>query len=68
MTGVNPAHHMTIEADDGADVLLVCSVESCARRVVVRRSGGLVVLVQGDFFALHSGGSGGVEVTAGVTP
>jgi hypothetical protein len=60
-------HHLTIEADDGEDVLFVCSVEGCGRRVVVRRSGGLIVLQQGDFFAFHRGGSDGIEIAAGIT-
>jgi hypothetical protein len=64
---MNPVHHLTIEADDGADVLFVCSVESCGRRVVVRRSGGLIVLQQGDFFAFHRGGSDGIEMAVGIT-
>jgi hypothetical protein len=64
---MNQVHHLTIEADDGADVLLACSVESCGRRVVVRRSGGLVVLQQGDFFAFHRSGSDGIEIAADIT-
>jgi hypothetical protein len=64
---MNQVHHLTIEADDGADVLLTCSVESCGRRVVVRRAGGLIVLQQGDFFALHRGGSDAIEIAADIT-
>ena len=64
---MNPVHHLTIEADDGADVLFVCPVGSCGRRVIVRRSGGLIVLQQGDFFAFHRGGSAGIEMAVGIT-
>src|SRR5437773_11133904 len=61
---MNPVHHLTIEADDGMDVLLVCPVEGCGRRVVARRSGELVVLDKGDFYALHVGGTNGLEISA----
>jgi hypothetical protein len=60
---MNPVHRLTIEADDGRDVLLACPVEGCGRRLVVRRSGGLIVLDRGDFFALHVGGRGGLQIT-----
>jgi len=63
---MNPVHRLTIEADDGVEVVFVCPVESCARRVVVKRSGGLVVLDRGDFFTLHSGGTSGLELVAEV--
>ena|GEM_PF-1438038 len=63
---MNPVHLLTIEADDGADVLFVCAVESCGRRLVVRRSGDLTVLDRGDFFALHVGGAAGVELATGL--
>jgi hypothetical protein len=53
---MNELHHLTIEADDGMDVLFVCPVDGCGRRVVVRRSGELIVLDKGDFYALHVGG------------
>ena len=36
-------------------------------RLVLKRSGGLVVLDQGDFFALHSGGTGGLGISAGIS-
>jgi hypothetical protein len=60
---VNDLHHVRIEADDGRDVLLVCPVEGCGRRVVVRRSGGLIALDKGDFYALHVGGTNGLEIS-----
>ncbi len=63
---MNPVHHVRIEADDGEDVLFVCPVEGCGRRVVVRRSGGLVVLDKGDFYALHVGGTSGLEISPAV--
>jgi len=61
--GMNPVHHLTIEADDGMDVLFVCPVQGCGRRVVVRRSGELIVLDKGDFYALHVGGTNGLEIS-----
>ena len=61
---MNPVHHVRIEADDGEDVLFVCPVEGCGRRLVVRRSGGLVVLDRGDFSALHVGGTNGLEISS----
>jgi hypothetical protein len=61
---MNPVHHLTVDADDGMDVLLVCPVEGCGRRVVVRRSGELIVLDKGDFYALHVGGTNGLEISS----
>jgi hypothetical protein len=34
--------------------------------LVLKRSGGLVVIDQGDFFALHYGGTEGLEISAGI--
>ena len=62
------SHQLTIEADNGDEVLFVCSTESCGKRLVVKRSGGLVVLDHGDFFAAHSGGSPGINMTVSVLP
>jgi hypothetical protein len=56
-------HRLTMEADNGHEVLFACSVESCGRRLVVKRSGGLVVLQRGDFFAHHAGGTPGLELS-----
>ena len=64
--GMNELHHLTMEADDGMDVLFVCPVEGCGRRVVVRRSGELIVLDKGDFYALHIGGTSGLEISPAV--
>ena len=62
--GMDPVHHLTVEADDGLDVLFACPIEGCGRRVVVRRSGDLIVLDKGDFHALHVGGSSGLEISS----
>ena len=59
-------HRMDVEADNGDEVLLVCPLPECGRRVVIKRSGGLVVLDRGDFFATHSGGTAGLTVSASV--
>jgi hypothetical protein len=66
LDGMNELHHLTIEADDGMDVLFVCPVDGCGRRVVVRRSGELIVLDKGDFYALHVGGTSGLEISPAV--
>ncbi|MHC1561752.1 hypothetical protein ACR9E3_22550 [Actinomycetospora sp. C-140] len=59
---------MTVEADNGDELLLVCPVSACGRRVVLRRGGGFVVIDRGDFFAMHSGGSLGLSMSASVDP
>ena len=51
---MNPQHRMTLDSYNGEERLFVCPHEGCGRRLVLKRSGGLVVLDQGDFFALHS--------------
>jgi hypothetical protein len=35
--------------------------------LVLKRSGGLTVLDQGDFFALHHGGTRGLELSTGIS-
>ena len=59
-------HQMTLEADNGAELLFVCPHEGCGRRLVLKRAGGLTVLDPGDFFALHYGGTPGLEVSTGI--
>jgi hypothetical protein len=65
---MNPHHRMTLESDNGEELLFVCSHGGCGRRLVLQRSGGLVVLDRGDFFALHSGGTGGLSISAEIPP
>jgi hypothetical protein len=60
---MHPTHPLRIEADDGVEVLFVCPVEGCGRRLVVSRRGRLTVLAQGDFYALHVGGTPGLQVS-----
>jgi hypothetical protein len=60
---MHPTHPLRIEADDGVEVLFVCPVEGCGRRVVVSRRGRLTVLQQGDFYALHAGGTPGLHLS-----
>ena len=57
-------HQMTLEVDNGAEVLFSCPESGCGRRLVVQRRGDLVVLDRGDFFALHTGGTAGLGLTA----
>lgn len=61
---MNPTHHMHVEADNGHEQLFVCPEPGCGRRLVLKRSGGLVVLDRGDFWALHSGGTSGLRMSA----
>jgi hypothetical protein len=61
---MNPQHRMTLESDNGEELLFVCPHDGCGRRLVLQRSGGLVVLERGDFFAVHSGGTGGLNISA----
>jgi len=63
---MNPRHQMILEGDNGAEQLFVCPHEGCGRRLVIKRSGGLIILDRGDFFALHYGGTPGLEISAGV--
>ena len=62
---MNGMHHLAIEADNGTDVIFVCSEDGCGRRVAVSRAGELVVVEPGDFYALHAGGTEGLRI--GVT-
>jgi hypothetical protein len=61
-------HRMNLESDNGDELLFACPHDGCGRRLVLKRSGGLVVLDQGDFFALHSGGTNGLQVSADLPP
>jgi hypothetical protein len=63
---MSASHRMILEADNGDDVLFVCPDPGCGRRLVIKRSGGLVVLDPGDFFATHSGGTPGLDISAGI--
>jgi hypothetical protein len=63
---MNPQHRMVLEGDNGAELLFVCPHEGCGRRLVLKRAGGLTVLDQGDFFALHYGGTEGLELSTGI--
>ena len=59
------AHHrMHVEDDDGLDVTFACPEPACGRRVVFRRTGGMLVLNRGEFAALHHGGAAAVRVRA----
>lgn len=59
-------HVMTLESASGSEQLYVCPEERCGRRVVFKAAGEMVVLQQGDFSAMHSGGGiamSGITVT-----
>jgi len=57
---------MLVEARNDAEVLFACPEDGCGRRLVLNRSGRLTVLDQGDFFALHSGGTEGLDLAVDV--
>jgi hypothetical protein len=59
-------HRMHIEADNGDEVLFECRESGCGRRLVLKRSGGLVVLDRGDVGASHHGASDGLQITVGL--
>jgi hypothetical protein len=65
---VDPVHRMTVHADNGNEILLICPEAACGRRLVVKRSGGMVVLDRGDFFAIHSGGTEDLRLGSGLIP
>jgi hypothetical protein len=60
---MEPVHRMVVESDNGREALFVCPEAACGRRLVLKRGGGLVVLDQGDFYALHTGGTNGLHVS-----
>lgn len=63
---MNTRHRMVVDADNGDEVLFTCPEPDCGRRLIVKRSGGLVVLDRGDFFAMHDGGTEGLELHTGM--
>lgn len=65
---MDPVHRMTVHADNGDEILLACQETGCGRRLVIKRSGGMVVLDRGDFFAIHSGGTGDLRLQSGLIP
>ena len=46
-------HEMIRETEQGEDVLLQCPEVDCGRRIVFRKPNDLIVIDQGDFYALH---------------
>ncbi len=54
-------HTLTTESDNGQELLLVCP--DCPRRLVLKRTGEMIVIDRGDFFVLHSGGVGPISMT-----
>jgi hypothetical protein len=66
---MNAQHHLRIEVDNGHDIVFVCTEVGCGRRVAInRQTHELTTIVQGDFYALHSGGTNGLRVTASIAP
>jgi len=63
---VEAIHQLTAEADNGDEIVFACHEPDCGRRLVLKRSGGLVVLDRGDFFARHVGGSDGVTISTAI--
>lgn len=60
---MDSTHRMVLESENGQEALYVCPEPACGRRLVLKRSGGLVVLDQGDFYALHTGGTAGLRMS-----
>jgi hypothetical protein len=60
-------HVLDVEADDGQEILFVCPESGCRRRLVLKRSGEMVVIDRGDFFARHVGATGPISMNAGVS-
>jgi len=57
------SHEMLCEAENDAEILFVCTDETCGRRVVVGKSQPrLTVIDRGDFSVPHVGSRGGVVV------
>lgn len=61
-TTATAVHRIQVESNTADGFLLVCSEESCRRRVVLHRAGGMTVIDRGDFFASHIGGNDGLEM------
>lgn len=59
-------HHFDIDSDNGDEIVMVCPHDACRRRIVISRSGRLVVIDRGDFSALHTGGTEGLRITTSV--
>lgn len=64
---MDAVHVLDVEADDGREILFVCPESGCHRRLVLKRSGEMVVIDRGDFFARHVGGIGPMSMTASVS-
>ncbi len=60
-------HSLNVESDNGEEILFVCDEPGCDRRVVLKRSGDLVVIDRGDFFTRHTGGTGPLSVSANLS-
>lgn len=63
---MDAVHALNIASDDGHEILFECREAGCGRRLVLKRSGEMIVIDRGDFFARHSGSSEAVEMTSDV--
>lgn len=52
---MTPTHEMVKVADNGEEIAFECP--TCDRHIVFKRSGDLIVLNPGDFYARHHGGN-----------
>jgi hypothetical protein len=60
---MNERHQMVLVHSNGAELVFLCTSEGCGRRMVIDTRGGrLVVIDRGDETALHSGGTGQVQL------
>jgi len=63
---MDAVHVLNVESDNGHEILFVCPETECQRRLVLKRSGGMVVIDRGDFYARHVGATGPLSMTSGV--
>lgn len=64
---MDAVHVLNVESDNGQEILFTCPEAECRRRLVLKRSGGMVVIDRGDFFARHVGSTGPVNLSAGLS-
>lgn len=64
---MDDVHVLEVEADDGREILFVCPESGCQRRLVLKRSGEMIVIDRGDFFVRHVGGIGPMSLSSSLS-
>ncbi len=64
---MDAVHVLNVESDNGQEILFACPETECRRRLVLKRSGGMVVIDRGDFFARHVGSTGPINLSSGLS-